>query len=86
MPMIFFFFYTLKNCFHKFLFFLQVESLNQQLEMEKQKLAASTQKSSTSSEEKSNNSKPWSPDDLQLLVKGVNLFPAGTNNRYIIKL
>lgn len=27
-------------------------------------------------------SKNWSEDDLQLLIKAVNLFPAGTNSRY----
>lgn len=26
--------------------------------------------------------KNWSEDDLQLLIKAVNLFPAGTNSRY----
>lgn len=30
-----------------------------------------------------NGSKSWSEDDLQLLIKAVNLFPAGTNSRYI---
>lgn len=29
-----------------------------------------------------NGSKHWSEDDLQLLIKAVNLFPAGTNSRY----
>lgn len=29
-----------------------------------------------------NGSKNWSEDDLQLLIKAVNLFPAGTNSRY----
>lgn len=28
-------------------------------------------------------SKNWSEDDLQLLIKAVNLFPAGTNSRYL---
>ena len=29
-----------------------------------------------------NGSKHWSEDDLQLLIKAVNLFPAGTNSRW----
>lgn len=68
---------NMKNIFLK-----EVESLNNKMELEKQKVAASAHRSSSSTEEKSNNMKPWSPDDLQLLVKGVNLFPAGTNNRW----
>lgn len=30
-------------------------------------------------------SKNWSEDDLQLLIKAVNLFPAGTNSRYLLR-
>lgn len=63
------------------IFLDQVESLNKQLEIEKEQLAASFQKSS-SSENRTKHEKPWSHDDLQLLVKGVNLFPAGTINRW----
>ncbi|XP_035226483.1 dnaJ homolog subfamily C member 2-like [Stegodyphus dumicola] len=66
-----------KNVFMK-----EVESLNKHLEMEKEQLFASSQRSTSNSAEKTNSQKPWSPDDLQLLVKGVNLFPAGTNNRW----
>lgn len=31
-------------------------------------------------------SKNWPEDDLQLLIKAVNLFPAGTNSRYFSSL
>jgi len=31
-------------------------------------------------------SKNWPEDDLQLLIKAVNLFPAGTNSRYFFVL
>lgn len=31
-------------------------------------------------------SKNWSEDDLQLLIKAVNLFPAGTNSRWVVCL
>jgi len=68
---------NMKNIFLK-----EVESLKKQMELEKEKLVASAQRSSSTTEEKSNAQKPWSPEDLQLLVKGVNLFPAGTNNRW----
>lgn len=63
-------------------FLKEVDSLKKQMELEKEKLVASSQRSATNSEQKSNSQKPWSPDDLQLLVKGVNLFPAGTNDRW----
>jgi len=35
-----------------------------------------------SSKGKSSSSTEWGPDDLALLIKGVNLFPAGTNQRW----
>ncbi|KAF8781615.1 dnaJ homolog subfamily C member 2-like [Argiope bruennichi] len=66
----------------KNVFLLEVESLKKQMELEKEQLIASAQRSSSSSEDKKASQKPWSPADLQLLVKGVNLFPAGTNNRW----
>ncbi|KAG8181899.1 hypothetical protein JTE90_026058 [Oedothorax gibbosus] len=65
-----------KNTFLK-----EVESLNKQLDLEKEQLIASSQRSLSNSEEKAS-AKPWSPNDLQLLVKGVNVFPAGTINRW----
>ncbi|XP_042907655.1 dnaJ homolog subfamily C member 2 [Parasteatoda tepidariorum] len=65
----------------KNVFLKEVQSLNKQLEEEKEQLLASSQRSCANNEEKGNQ-KPWSPADLQLLVKGVNLFPAGTNNRW----
>ncbi|GBM75143.1 DnaJ subfamily C member 2 [Araneus ventricosus] len=66
----------------KNVFLQEVESLKKQMELEKEQLIASAQRSSSSSDDKKASQKPWSPADLQLLVKGVNLFPAGTNNRW----
>ncbi|CAL1277549.1 unnamed protein product [Larinioides sclopetarius] len=66
----------------KNVFLLEVESLKKQMELEKEQLIASAQRSSSSNDDKKASQKPWSPADLQLLVKGVNLFPAGTNNRW----
>ncbi|GIX91964.1 dnaJ homolog subfamily C member 2 [Caerostris extrusa] len=66
----------------KNVFLQEVDSLKQQMELEKEQLIASSQRSASNTEDKKANQKPWSPADLQLLVKGVNLFPAGTNNRW----
>lgn len=62
-------------------FLQQVKELNDQLAREKEELLASTQKTSTSSSNTPNN-RHWSHDDIQLLIKAVNLFPAGTNQRW----
>jgi DnaJ homolog subfamily C member 2 len=35
-----------------------------------------------SSKDKSGGGSEWGPDDLALLIKAVNLFPAGTNQRW----
>ncbi|XP_067138794.1 dnaJ homolog subfamily C member 2 [Centruroides vittatus] len=63
------------------IFLSEVKILNEQLEKEKEQLTAASQKSSTGVGD-NNNQKHWSHDDLQLLVKAVNLFPAGTINRW----
>lgn len=62
-------------------FLSEVKSLNDQIAEEKKELAAAIQKSSNTCSE-SVSGKQWSHDDLQLLVKAVNLFPAGTSNRW----
>ncbi|GFS89032.1 dnaJ homolog subfamily C member 2 [Nephila pilipes] len=66
----------------KNLFLEEVESLKKQMELEKEQLIATSQRSASNTDDKKTSQKPWSPSDLQLLVKGVNLFPAGTNNRW----
>ncbi|GAB6019384.1 DnaJ (Hsp40), sub C, member 2 [Chamberlinius hualienensis] len=63
------------------IFLKQVQELNDKLNKEKEALFNSCIKSSSSSENKSNGQK-WSPDDVQLLIKAVNLFPAGTSQRW----
>ncbi|GFQ83792.1 dnaJ homolog subfamily C member 2 [Trichonephila clavata] len=70
------------NSNKKNVFLEEVESLKKQMEMEKEQLIASAQRSASNTDDKKTYQKPWSPADLQLLVKGVNLFPAGTNNRW----
>uniref|UniRef100_A0A8C6WLW4 DnaJ homolog subfamily C member 2 n=1 Tax=Neogobius melanostomus TaxID=47308 RepID=A0A8C6WLW4_9GOBI len=52
----------------------QVEEVNQQLQREREAEGGHGGGGSAG--------KGWSPDDLQLLIKAVNLFPAGTNARW----
>ena len=51
--------------------------MNAQLEAEKQKQVEAAQKQSKATGA-SKSKKPWSEEEMALLVKAVNLFPAGT--------
>ena len=62
-----------------------VDDLNEKLEKEKLDALEKATKGSSGAE-KSSASKPWSSDDLALIIKAVNLFPAGTTNRYLTQL
>jgi len=61
-------------------FLKEVKELGERMAREQDELLAATQKTSKSS---SNSSvAKWAHDDLQLLIKAVNLFPAGTIQRW----
>ncbi|KAK2496815.1 hypothetical protein MC885_003897 [Smutsia gigantea] len=64
----------------------QIEEINEQMRKEKEEAEARMRQASKNAEKSSggggNGSKNWSEDDLQLLIKAVNLFPAGTNSRW----
>ncbi|XP_036748295.1 dnaJ homolog subfamily C member 2 isoform X2 [Manis pentadactyla] len=64
----------------------KIEEINEQMRKEKEEAEARTRQASKNAEKSSggggNDSKNWSEDDLQLLIKAVNLFPAGTNSRW----
>ena len=60
----------------KTVFINAVHSLNEKLEKEKLELLEKATKGSSASE-KTLATKPWSSDELALLIKAVNLFPAG---------
>ena len=55
--------------------------MNAKLEAEKQKQMEATQRQSKASGE-GKSKKPWSEEEMALLIKAVNLFPAGTVARY----
>jgi DnaJ family protein C protein 2 len=60
----------------------EVEALQARMEKEKQELLEASQKSSKSAGSEGLKGKgAWSEEELQALIKGVNLFPAGTNAR-----
>lgn len=67
--------------------FTQIEEVNEQIRKEREEADARLRQATKSSEKSTggggSGSKNWSEDDLQLLIKAVNLFPAGTNSRYI---
>ncbi|XP_045420232.1 dnaJ homolog subfamily C member 2 isoform X1 [Lemur catta] len=64
----------------------QIEEINDQIRKEKEEAEARMRQASKNAEKSTgrggNGSKNWSEDDLQLLIKAVNLFPAGTNSRW----
>ncbi|XP_043944450.1 dnaJ homolog subfamily C member 2 [Protopterus annectens] len=62
----------------------EIEEVNAQIQKEKEEAEAQLRQASRSAEQSSggSGSKNWPDDDLQLLIKAVNLFPAGTNSRW----
>ncbi|XP_069833977.1 dnaJ homolog subfamily C member 2 [Dendropsophus ebraccatus] len=64
----------------------QIVEVNAQIKREKEQEEARMRQSTKGAEQSSSggggSSKSWSEDDLQLLIKAVNLFPAGTNARW----
>ncbi|XP_040268440.1 dnaJ homolog subfamily C member 2 [Bufo bufo] len=64
----------------------QIAEVNAQIKKEKEQEEARMRQSTKAAEQSSSggggSSKSWSEDDLQLLIKAVNLFPAGTNARW----
>ncbi|KAM4677643.1 dnaJ homolog subfamily C member 2 [Discoglossus pictus] len=64
----------------------QIAEVNAQFKREKEQEEARMRQSTKSAEQSGGggggSSKSWSEDDLQLLIKAVNLFPAGTNARW----
>lgn len=68
--------------------FVQIEEVNEQMRREKEEADARMWQASKNAEKSAGGSgsggKNWSEDDLQLLIKAVNLFPAGTNSRYLL--
>uniref|UniRef100_A0A8C0D0S0 DnaJ homolog subfamily C member 2 n=1 Tax=Balaenoptera musculus TaxID=9771 RepID=A0A8C0D0S0_BALMU len=64
----------------------KVEEINEQIRKENEEAEARMRQASKNAEKSTggggNGSKHWSEDDLQLLIKAVNLFPAGTNSRW----
>ncbi|XP_074759475.1 dnaJ homolog subfamily C member 2 isoform X2 [Athene noctua] len=64
----------------------KIEEINEQIRREKEEAEARMRQATKSSEKSTSGggggSKNWPEDDLQLLIKAVNLFPAGTNSRW----
>lgn len=74
----------ISNRMEKVCLLMQVSQVNESIEKEKQQSLelAQKQSSSSSSGDKSKVKDNWSDNELQTLIKAVNLFPAGTNARY----
>ncbi|XP_058513501.1 dnaJ homolog subfamily C member 2 isoform X2 [Ochotona princeps] len=64
----------------------QIEEINEQIRKEKEEAEARMRQASKNAEKSAggggSGSRNWPEDDLQLLIKAVNLFPAGTNSRW----
>jgi DnaJ family protein C protein 2 len=66
----------------KRLFLEAVYRLNSSQDAEKFKMVEKSAKGAGGGEKTVTGGKAWSSDELSLLVKGVNLFPAGTTQRW----
>ncbi|XP_077986160.1 dnaJ homolog subfamily C member 2-like [Glandiceps talaboti] len=62
-------------------YYEQVKYVNDEIEKEKQEMLQ-TKKGSSASGGRQSSSKQWTDEELQLLIKAVNLFPAGTLSRW----
>ncbi|XP_027205287.2 dnaJ homolog subfamily C member 2-like [Dermatophagoides pteronyssinus] len=71
-------------------FLLEIEKMNKKLEEERLELAKNNNNSalsgtgSTTGPTTTSTKKHWSYDDVQILIKAVKLFPAGTPNRWTV--
>ena len=61
----------------------QVKEVNDEIEAEKKRQMEAAQKKSSGAEGGSSVKNQWPEEELALLVKGVNLFPAGTVQRWV---
>ena len=60
----------------------QLQTLNEKIEKEKKELlGGGTNKLESGGTSGGGKDKNWSAEEIQHLIKAVNLFPAGTNNR-----
>ena len=59
-----------------------VDELNRRIDEEKQQHLGGGLAPGASSSKKKGGSNQWGPEELNLLIKAVNLFPAGTNQRW----
>jgi DnaJ family protein C protein 2 len=64
-----------------------IDEMERRFERERQELMESATRScgggSGTTGRSKKGSAPWTHDQLQLLIKAVNVFPAGTNQRYV---
>lgn len=64
----------------------QVTEVHNKIRKEREEVAAAAGRGGGGGGGEGSSHKAWSTDDLQLLIKAVNLFPAGTSKRYEILL
>ena len=71
--------YSITIIYIKIKIFFKISLVKNKVEKERQDVQSNLKGDLSSGSECS--SKIWHPDDLQVLIKAVNLFPAGTNKR-----
>ena len=71
-----------ENCKQNF-FFSEVQKMNNKLESERNSLL-STNNSVNGQNNIGSSKKNWSYDDIQILIKAIKLFPAGTPDRWAV--
>ena len=62
----------------------EVKKMDEQIQRSRLEQSQQSSSSSTASSSNSNSKIKWTPDDIELLVKALRIYPAGVQNRWLV--